>query len=249
MALSEQGQEILERWWQHSQGRAERVPLGALGADQGSLGLKDICDSGLGQVVEGSLELNGAGLEEARAVTRRHLLAERLLVDVLDTRAALVEERACRLEHALQDGLEESICRLLGHPTECPHGTPIPPGACCKEDRRAGGRAISPLSRMGGGEGGKVAYLQGTDPDQVRKLMAMGVLPGKSLSLVQRFPSFVFLCGNSEFAVDETIANAIYVRLEPAGEHKEDQPQPAIGNRRRLRWGRLQDAWPPWRKR
>jgi DtxR family Mn-dependent transcriptional regulator len=51
------------------------------------------------------------------------------------------------------------------------------------------------------------------NPRRLQKLMAMGVLPGVSISLLRRFPSFVFEAGYSQFAVDEDIAADIYVRL------------------------------------
>lgn len=235
MPLSEEAQEILETWWQETEGRAERVGLGLLEVAENSPALAEVCDSGLGRVVEGGLELTEVGVSEARNITRRHLLAERLLVDVLDTRAELVEERACRLEHALQDGVDESICCLLGHPTHCPHGIRIPPGTCCEAQERAARRVVSALSEMSDGERGKVAYIQGTDPDQVKRLMAMGVLPGRPIHLLQRFPSFVFRSGQSEFAVDAAIAGAIYVRLGPSWGENEVGTRP---RGRGWRWGR-----------
>jgi DtxR family Mn-dependent transcriptional regulator len=239
MPLSEETQEILERWWQETEGKAGRVGLALLGVDENSPALSEISNSRLGSVLEGGLELTEAGIAEAKNITRRHLLAERLLVDVLGTGAGLVEERACRLEHALLDGVDESICRLLGHPKECPHGIPIPPGECCKAQERSGGRAISPLSGMGVGDTGKVAYLQSTKPDQMKKLMAMGVLPGRPIALEQRFPSYVFRSGQSEFAVDATLAGAIYVRLEPGEGREKKGPRGRERKFWRFRWGRL----------
>lgn len=44
--------------------------------------------------------------------------------------------------------------------------------------------------------------------------MSMGVLPGSQLSLVQNFPSIIFKVGNSQFAVDESLAQEIYVRRQ-----------------------------------
>jgi DtxR family Mn-dependent transcriptional regulator len=41
----------------------------------------------------------------------------------------------------------------------------------------------------------------------------MGVLPQVPVTLIRRFPSFVFEAGYSQFAVDEEIAATIYVRL------------------------------------
>ena len=66
----------------------------------------------------------GAAL--AQAVVRKHRLAERLLVDIigLDWDKAHVE--AGRWEHVISDDVEDRLVILLGNPTTCPHGNPIP---------------------------------------------------------------------------------------------------------------------------
>ena len=62
----------------------------------------------------------------AQAVVRKHRLAERLLVDIigLDWDKAHVE--AGRWEHVISDDVEDRLVILLGNPTTCPHGNPIP---------------------------------------------------------------------------------------------------------------------------
>jgi DtxR family Mn-dependent transcriptional regulator len=42
-----------------------------------------------------------------------------------------VEEQACKFEHILSAEATDRICTFLGHPETCPHGSPIPRGACC----------------------------------------------------------------------------------------------------------------------
>ncbi len=66
----------------------------------------------------------GAAL--AAGVVRKHRLAERLLVDVigLDWDKAHIE--AGRWEHVISDDVEERLVALLGNPSTCPHGNPIP---------------------------------------------------------------------------------------------------------------------------
>ncbi len=77
-----------------------------------------------------------AGEERARNVIRRHRLAERLFMDVLSIHDPHeVEESACKFEHILSYEVTDRICTLLGHPTACPHGSPIPQGPCCVERR------------------------------------------------------------------------------------------------------------------
>ena len=43
------------------------------------------------------------------------------------------------------------------------------------------------------------------------KLLAMGILPGREIELMSKFPSFVFQVGNSQFTVDLEIAREIFV--------------------------------------
>ncbi len=63
---------------------------------------------------------------QARGVVRKHRLAERLLVDIigLDWDKAHIE--AGRWEHVISDDVEDRLVVLLGNPTTCPHGNPIP---------------------------------------------------------------------------------------------------------------------------
>jgi len=92
--------------------------------------------AGIGLVTlddSGEAHYTPVGEERARSVIRRHRLAERLFVDVLSIRDEHeVEESACKFEHILSPEVTDKMCALLGHPTACPHGSPIPPGDCCK---------------------------------------------------------------------------------------------------------------------
>ncbi|RME08439.1 MAG: ferrous iron transport protein A [Anaerolineae bacterium] len=69
-----------------------------------------------------------------------------------------------------------------------------------------------PLASLRVGQEGVVTVLAMRDEARLRKLMALGILPGARLRLVRRWPGYVFQIGFSQFAVDEDIAGAIYVR-------------------------------------
>jgi DtxR family Mn-dependent transcriptional regulator len=159
--------------------------------------------------------LTRKGLKEGRGCVRRHRLAERLMADVLNVKAKLVDEAGCKLEHILHKGLEDNICILLGHPTTCPHGRAIPSGQCCKDRKRRARSLVMPLSEMEAGQSGKIAYIHTQDREMLRKVMAMGALPGLSVRLEQRFPSYVFQMGESRFAVDKDVAEQIRVWVAP----------------------------------
>jgi DtxR family Mn-dependent transcriptional regulator len=66
------------------------------------------------------------GLALAETMARRHRLLERWLTDVLELDWASAHDEAHRLEHALSPKVEERLAKLLGMPSTCPHGNPIP---------------------------------------------------------------------------------------------------------------------------
>jgi DtxR family Mn-dependent transcriptional regulator len=209
MKISENAQELLENLWILSEeGGSGLESSAAQPPDYSELAALSLV------TMAGAVAcLTPGGKTEAGMAIRRHRLAERLMVDVFVTEEALIEERACSMEHALFDGVDESICTLLGHPQVCPHGKPIPPGRCCQQMRSTVGRLIAPLNELKSGETGRIAYIKMNDPNRLHKLMAMGVLPGVPLRVLRNRPSYVFEAGYSQFAVDEEIASAIYIRL------------------------------------
>lgn len=217
--VSENAQEVLESLWMAEEdGRA-----GLDDASELAESMEELIKSGLVEQDGPLWKLTSTGRDEAARAVRRHRLGERLLADVLKAEDTLLDEQACRLEHVLFDGLDESICTLLGHPQFCPHGRPIPQGECCRQMRATVGRLIAPLSELEPEQGGEVAYIQMSNSGRLQKVMAMGVLPGGKIRLRRRSPSFVFECGFSQFAVDEEIAADIYVRLNNDKKIKKDE--------------------------
>jgi DtxR family Mn-dependent transcriptional regulator len=78
--------------------------------------------------VEGRKEirLTSKGLDIAETIARRHRLLERWLTDILGLDWARAHDEAHRLEHALSPVVEERLAKMLGMPSTCPHGNPIP---------------------------------------------------------------------------------------------------------------------------
>lgn len=190
----------------------------------------------------GAWRPTAAGLELGRDVLRRRRLAECLLFDVLSATPEARDKGPCEFEHILRRGLDERVCSLLGHPARCPHGKPIPEGECCRRARADAIREVAPLCDGRPGDEGSVAYLATRDDRQVQKMMALGILPGARIKLIQRFPSYVFQVGHSQFAVDRPLAEIIYVHWSEAG--REASPAAAAGGEaggrcrrwRRRRW-------------
>jgi DtxR family transcriptional regulator, Mn-dependent transcriptional regulator len=81
---------------------------------------------GLVDVAGGSIKLTAAGTTLAEQVVRRHRLAERFLTDMLGLSWADAHQEAGKWEHVISDSVETALIRVLGDPTTCPHGNPIP---------------------------------------------------------------------------------------------------------------------------
>jgi DtxR family transcriptional regulator, iron-dependent repressor len=76
--------------------------------------------------IDGAIRLTEAGNKLAEQVVRRHRLAERFLTDILGLSWAEAHKEAGKWEHVMSDKVEASMDRILGTPTTCPHGNPIP---------------------------------------------------------------------------------------------------------------------------
>ena len=213
MKLSEKAEDIIERLWIEVEEEwvafldPENMVLAAEAES-----VRELTSNALIELRNGMLYIRPEGREVGRMTVRRHRLAERLMMDVLNLRDETGQQKVCQFEHLLTEGVDTKICTMLNHPTTCPHGKPIPPGECCLEARRNGDLGVVPLTECKSGQEGEIAYIQTDDSKKMQKLMAMGVLPGNRILLTQSFPSYIFKVGFSEFAIDTALAREIFVR-------------------------------------
>ncbi len=213
MKLTAKAEEILEGLWIATvEGGDIAALLPTLGIGAEDEGLAELARLAYIEVKGERVYLRPEGRPEAQMTVRRHRLAERLMMDIFDLKGAKGDAKACEFEHLLHHGVDSKVCTLLNHPTTCPHGKPIPPGPCCEQARANGAVGVVALTEIKPGEKAEIAYLSTADSKKMQKLMSMGVLPGNTLQLSRRFPTYVFKVGNSEFAVDEELAREIFVR-------------------------------------
>jgi energy-coupling factor transporter ATP-binding protein EcfA2 len=92
-----------------------------------------MAQEGLVHIDGNALSFAPRGETRARHVLRRHRLSERLFYETFGIAAEVVDEHAAKIEHSLSPEVTEKICTFLRHPQTCPHGSPIPRGACCPE--------------------------------------------------------------------------------------------------------------------
>src|SRR5438874_11035495 len=72
------------------------------------------------------VELTETGNDAAQSIIRRHMLAERLLIDVLKLDWADAHEEAHRMEHEISPVIERHIIELIGSPHTSTTGHSIP---------------------------------------------------------------------------------------------------------------------------
>jgi DtxR family Mn-dependent transcriptional regulator len=213
-ALTEEAEEAVAQLWtaEEGEGVADLPPHGIAGEDR-EAALGQLRQAGLIEDSPGAVSLTEAGRTVGASIIRRERLAERLLTDILDLGESQVAETACKFEHLLRRGIDDRICTLLGHPRFCPHGSPIPPGECCRAGAHSAEKVISSLADLAPGQAGTVAYIHGRRRELMQRMLAMGVVPGSPIALVQTAPSYVFQLGQAQLAVDRETAQDIYVRL------------------------------------
>ncbi|HYD40577.1 MAG TPA: metal-dependent transcriptional regulator [Anaeromyxobacter sp.] len=156
--------------------------------------------------------LTPEGERRAKDVVRRHRLTERLFRDLLAAGEDTMEAQACEFEHILSPEATESVCTLLGHPPTCPHGKPIPPGACCSAFQRTLRPLVTGLPSFPIGATGRIVFIAPKFHDRMDRLAALGVIPGSTVRLHQRAPSYVIEVGETTIALDPEIASEVYVK-------------------------------------
>lgn len=213
MTITEKAEEILERLWiKVEEDGNSFTDMDELAIPSDDPIYSELTKLALIEIRDGRIYLRPEGKEEGRKITRRYRLAERLMIDVFNIRGEQAKEKACQFEHLLNEGVDTKICTMLNHPETCPHGKKIPPGECCLEARRTGDLGVVPMTELKSGDEGEIAYIQTEDDKKMQKLMAMGVLPGNRIRLIQAFPSYIFRVGYSEFAIDTNMAKEIFIR-------------------------------------
>jgi DtxR family Mn-dependent transcriptional regulator len=129
------------------------------------------------------VQLTDEGRRNALEMLRHHRLLERYLADRLGLSLDAVHAEADRLEHALSEELEAKIDAELGYPTHDPHGDPIPD----RDLRVSSGRGRS-LADLEPGEPASVSWVPNDDPELLRYLEELGLVPGSDVEVVLLAP-------------------------------------------------------------
>ncbi len=146
--------------------------------------IKRLEGDGLVSIDHNSISLSTSGQRLAERVVRRHRLAERLLTDILGLSWADAHKEAGKWEHVISQPVEEALVRVLGDPTTCPHGNPIPGASYVAP-------ASSPLSDLAVGAGFVVSRIPEElefTPGLLEFLEEADVVPGRKGTLTAASP-------------------------------------------------------------
>lgn len=158
--------------------------------------------------------LTEPGKRIGETIKRKHRLLERFLVDVLGIEKGKSHDEACRLEHMLSDESERRISEMMNHPTTCPDGDPIPAldQLCLDKNEDS-----SVLSGMSEGEEGIISHLSCDDPRKLRRIIAMGFVPERRLTVEEKLPMggpLLVNVGDCRVALAKEYADLIHVNTK-----------------------------------
>jgi DtxR family transcriptional regulator, iron-dependent repressor len=133
-----------------------------------------------------SISLTKRGRALAEKVARRHRLSERFLSDILGLGWAEAHDEAHHFEHGVTPVIEDRIFGLLGNPTTCPHGSPIPgTGATLGKD-------LVPMDTLEVGDRATVQFISEEleeDLELLRYLDRHDIRPGQPISIAEKVHS------------------------------------------------------------
>jgi DtxR family Mn-dependent transcriptional regulator len=157
------------------------------------------------------IHLTPQGKQVAERILRRHFLLERFLTDLLGLDWVKAHQEAHRLEHAVSQEVEERLAKLLGNPTTCPHGNPIP-GRLSPNPKKG-----TPLSQIPPGKDVELEYItEGGERDArlLGFLQDCKLIPGAKLKIIDVAPSLgtmTLRVGQNEFSLGLEAAKKIRV--------------------------------------
>jgi len=214
MNIKSEKEEYLEKLWTMMEDKEDSLQILSANMNRNDHEkiIQELQMDDLVQTEGNSIKLSSTGEKKARKIIRAHRLAEKLIFDAL---GGDYEKGACEFEHMVNTELIDSICILLGHPQECPHGRKIPQGDCCKNAVKTVECAVMPMTDMEIDQSFRVAYINGQkDNVRLNKISTLQIRPGSLVKMEQKYPSIVIQCEGADIALDDNIAADIYVWKE-----------------------------------
>ena len=127
--------------------------------------------------------LTETGRRAALRTLRRHRVIEAYLSGALDYPWDRVHDEAERLEHAASDELVDRMAAAIGEPVVDPHGAPIPSREGFMDETE-----YFSLAELGAGYGARVVRVSDDDPEMLRYLGELEIVPGAEVVVISKAP-------------------------------------------------------------
>lgn len=155
------------------------------------------------------VKLTESGRRAALRTLRRHRVIEAYLAEALGYPWDRVHQEAERLEHAASDELVDRMAVAIGEPEVDPHGAPIP-----TKDGSVDETEYTSLADLAVGASGVVVRVADEDPEMLRYLGELSILPGKRITIKARAPydgPITIGAGRQEVSIGPALAAHVLV--------------------------------------
>jgi DtxR family Mn-dependent transcriptional regulator len=168
-------------------------------------------DEGFIKIAGRTITLTDDGRARAESVVRKHRLAERLLTDIIGMPWSQSHLEACRWEHVISDDVEARLVELLGQPTTCPHGNPIPGTAPAGKQRPLSTCDVGTTARLA-----RVTERVEIDTEALAYLDAANLRPGADATITARAPdgTLTIEVDGAPVSLGAALTSQIYVAAE-----------------------------------
>ncbi len=155
------------------------------------------------------LKLTPKGLYLAQIISRRHRITERFLSEVLNLTWDKVYEETRKWENVLSPVTEKAMLEILGNPTTCPFGNPIP---------HSGYKASDMMNLLEVEANRRYSIEKITeelkkDNEMIQFLQDQEIIPGTIINVLDSNNFSITVSTNNDkyFGLDQFIAERVYV--------------------------------------
>lgn len=179
------------------------------------------------------VSLTARGRKTACRTIRKRRLLETFLFRMAGYGFQELHEEACRLEHVISERFADALDRMLGYPQRDPHGHSIP-----ARDGSVREEPLEPLSQVDEGREVRIARLRSVDAELLEYASVIGLLPGRSFTVIEKAPfegPLTLDDGAARVAISFRIASIVDIQagLEGDLEEPERERQPLTPSIRR----------------
>lgn len=160
------------------------------------------------------MSLTEKGLVYARQLRKKHHVLEKFLMDYLNIDHATAHDEACKMEHAISNDSAIKMCHMMGTPVDSDCQSCSNPCKAASE----GVMNVMPLNKLALNEGGRIIYIKSEDSEVVKKLISMGFVPGREVTvetIMSDGGPRILKMGESSIALDYRLASFVFIDNSP----------------------------------